>query len=146
MKTVLGEHTTRSDEETMALARALASEVERGDLVLLTGTLGAGKTVFVKGLASGMGIDPVLVHSPTFTLVADHHGPRRLGHVDLYRLEDSREIEELGIDDLRDAGAIVAVEWGERIPVSMKPGAIIVTIEVIAPDDRRIVIQRPDDS
>lgn len=139
---VIGEHTCRGEAETAALAARLAGLLQPGDWVLLTGTLGAGKTAFVRGLAGGLGIDPGRVHSPTFTLVSEYPGPRRLAHVDLYRVDEVRELDELGLDDLRERQVIVAVEWGERLPASLAPGAWHVTIEAVAPEERRIVIRR----
>ena len=106
---------SRSEEETRNVARTLASRVGPGTTILLSGDLGAGKTAFVKGLASGLGIDPDDVTSPTFTLVHEHRGGRLpLIHVDLYRL-DTAELDEIGLDlDLAVSG-IVAVEWAERL-------------------------------
>ena len=88
---------TASEEETQAVARELSATLRAGDVVLLSGDLGAGKTTFVRGLAEGLGIDPREVSSPTFTLVQEYRGGRvTLVHVDLYRLNDPREIDDLG--------------------------------------------------
>ena len=93
----------------------MASELQPGATILLSGDLGAGKTAFVKGLAEGLGLDPDEVTSPTFILVHEYRGGRLpLIHVDLYRL-DSAELEEIGLDlDLAVSG-VVAVEWAERL-------------------------------
>jgi len=141
---VAGDHVTRGVDETAGLARGMASLLEEGDWVILTGPLGAGKTAFVRGLALGLGIDPARVHSPTFTLVSEYPGPRPLAHVDLYRVEDPREILELGLDDLRERRIFVAVEWGERLPESLRRGVWVVGMEVVTPEERRIAIQAPD--
>ena len=106
---------SRSEEGTRNVARTLASELQPGATILLSGDLGAGKTAFVKGLAEGLGLDPDEVTSPTFILVHEYRGGRLpLIHVDLYRL-DSAELEEIGLDlDLAVSG-VVAVEWAERL-------------------------------
>jgi tRNA threonylcarbamoyladenosine biosynthesis protein TsaE len=105
---------TRSPEETEAAAARLAAHLRRGDLLLLEGPLGAGKTTFVRGLARGLG-SQAQVMSPTFQLVRVYAGPLQLAHADLYRLEHGAGIADLGLDELLDAGAVV-VEWGDRLP------------------------------
>ena len=106
--------TTHSEAETTAAGRALGQTLQANDVVLLTGDLGAGKTAFVRGLAEGLGIDPLEVSSPTFTLIQEYRGPRlTLYHVDLYRLTP-REVDDLGLDDLVLEAGVVAVEWPDR--------------------------------
>jgi tRNA threonylcarbamoyladenosine biosynthesis protein TsaE len=108
--------TSRSEADTARAARDLAASLEPNDVLLLTGDLGAGKTAFVRGLAQGLGIDPDDVTSPTFTLIHEYRGGRLvLYHVDLYRLSP-REVDDLGLDDLIEAGGIVAIEWADRWP------------------------------
>jgi len=107
--------TTHSEAETAALARELATTLRAGDVVLLYGDLGAGKTAFVKGLAQGLGIPREEVSSPTFTLMQEYRGGRlTLFHVDLYRVNDAREIDELGIDEVAVDG-VLAIEWAEKL-------------------------------
>src|SRR4030095_17029992 len=110
----------------------LAARLRPGDLVILTGPLGAGKTVFVKGLAQGLGIDPNVGHSPSYTMVSEY-GPApsglRLGHADLYRVDEAAEVDELGLADYITDGHVLAVEWGERLPAVLRQGAIRVSIE-----------------
>jgi tRNA threonylcarbamoyladenosine biosynthesis protein TsaE len=109
--------TTQSEAETAAVARELAATLRVGDVVLLYGDLGAGKTAFVKGLAEGLGIPRDEVSSPTFTLMQEYRGGRlTLFHVDLYRVNDAREIEELGIDEVA-ADGVLAIEWAEKLSV-----------------------------
>ena len=136
---------THSEQETMAAARRLAAELRPGQIVTLTGPLGAGKTVFVRGLAEGLGIDPRHVHSPSFTIVGEY-GPsasgRRLVHADLYRVDRTSEIEDLGLADYLDSGCVVAVEWGEKLPARFLAGAVRVTIEDAGEDHRRLTIAR----
>ncbi len=107
------ERVTRSAAETEALGEELAATLAPGDLLLLAGELGAGKTTFVRGLARGLGIGAG-VQSPTFQLVRVYPGRIQLAHVDLYRLETGADLADLGLDDLLDQG-VVAVEWGDRL-------------------------------
>ena len=132
-------HVTRSEEETIALARQLAQELHPGDAVLLTGHLGAGKTAFVRGLAQGLGIDPGEVSSPTFTLVHEYRGGRlTLYHADLYRLERAAT-DELGLEEMGVKDGVLAVEWAERLTHPI-PGATGVQIQLVDDTTRRIVI------
>jgi tRNA threonylcarbamoyladenosine biosynthesis protein TsaE len=106
-------------EETLSAGRALADAIpDTGMVIRLSGPLGAGKTVFVKGLAQGLGLDPRIVSSPTFTLVNEYDlGPaRRLAHADLYRVESEIALEEVGFFDLMEAGTVLVAEWGDRYP------------------------------
>jgi len=105
---------SRSEKETSAAGEDLARTLKAGDVVLLYGDLGAGKTAFVRGMARGLGADPDEVSSPTFTIVQEYGGSGpTLYHVDLYRLEPD-EIDDLGLDDLVCGKGIVAVEWADR--------------------------------
>ena len=105
---------THSEAETGAAGGTLAEVLQANDVVLLTGDLGAGKTAFVRGLAEGLGIDPLEVSSPTFTLVQEYRGGRlTLFHVDLYRLQ-AREVGDLGLDELMSEGGVIALEWPDR--------------------------------
>ena len=140
-------HVTRSEDETHAVARVLAATLAAGDVVLLSGTLGAGKTAFVRGMAAGLGIDPGEVSSPTFTLIHEYRGGRLiLYHADLYRL-DGAATDDLGLEEMGAADGVLAVEWPERLAHDM-PAAIPVTIEITGDTDRRIEIgprsQGPD--
>src|SRR3954468_18919259 len=108
--------TTHSEEETAAVGRDVAATLSAGDVLLLYGELGAGKTAFVRGLAEGLGIPREEVSSPTFTLIQEYRGGRLpLFHVDLYRIEDPREFDELGLDEIAEGG-VLAIEWAERLP------------------------------
>jgi tRNA threonylcarbamoyladenosine biosynthesis protein TsaE len=118
-----------SPEETRRVGRAVASLVRPGDVVVVAGALGSGKTTFVQGLADGLGVHDGVV-SPTFTLAREYRGRFRLVHVDIYRLDRVQELLDLGLDDLAD-DAVLAVEWGdvalaylspERLEVRLAPG------------------------
>lgn len=107
---------THSETETSAVGNELARSLTAGSVVLLSGDLGAGKTAFVRGLAEGLGIDPELVSSPTFTLIQEYRGGRLpLHHVDLYRLQ-SIEVDDLGLEELTLDGGVTAIEWPDRLP------------------------------
>ena len=129
--------TTHSEAETGAVGRELGASLRAGDVVLLEGTLGAGKTAFVRGLAEGLGADPADVSSPTFTIVQQYSGRATLQHIDLYRLSPI-EVDDLSLDDVID-GSVAAIEWPDRWR-NPPPHAITVTIEVVDPATRRIVI------
>ncbi len=129
---------TRSGEETLELARRLAAGFNGTEIVLLTGELGAGKTVFAKGLAAGAGVaDPNRVSSPSFTLVNVYEGRHKVFHIDLYRLDRAAEIADLGWEDMLDQG-IVVVEWAEKLTFPVD--GIRVLIERTDDDERRITI------
>ena len=132
--------TTRSELETAAVGRDLARRLSAGSTVLLVGDLGAGKTAFVRGLADGLGIPPDEVSSPTFTIMQEYRGGRLpLFHVDLYRLNDPREAEDLGLDEIAVDG-VLAIEWADRLPRT-PPDAIRITIEHARDTERRVTLE-----
>jgi tRNA threonylcarbamoyladenosine biosynthesis protein TsaE len=132
-------HTSSSEADTRAIAAALAPSLSPGAIVVLSGDLGAGKTAFVRGLATGLGIDPDEVTSPTFTLVHEYRGGRLpLIHVDLYRL-DRAELDEIGLDSDLAATGVTAVEWAERLARPV-PGAVSVHIADRGGDAREVRI------
>jgi tRNA threonylcarbamoyladenosine biosynthesis protein TsaE len=136
--------TTHSEAETAAAGRALAEGLAAGSVVLLFGDLGAGKTAFVRGLAEGLGASPDDVSSPTFTLMQEYRGGRvPLLHVDLYRLDDPREVDDLGLDELGE-DAVLAIEWAEKLP-GPAGRAIAVRIAHGSGDTRTIEITRYSD-
>jgi tRNA threonylcarbamoyladenosine biosynthesis protein TsaE len=124
--------------ETLAFGERVGTRVQPGDLILLSGQLGAGKTVLVRGIATGMGIDPALVRSPTFVL---HHvyraGPKVLHHLDLYRLGPGADIRLLDIDEMLVSGGVVVVEWGEHASRERdSPASISINIDA---DGARVI-------
>jgi tRNA threonylcarbamoyladenosine biosynthesis protein TsaE len=125
--------TTRSEDDTMDVAREIASTLQPGDVLLLSGDLGAGKTAFVRGLADGLGIDPAEVSSPTFTLLHEYGGGRLpLFHADLYRL-DRADAESLGLDDRRIETGVLAVEWPDRLSGAL--AGIGTSVELVITDE-----------
>jgi tRNA threonylcarbamoyladenosine biosynthesis protein TsaE len=133
-------HVTHSEEETQAVARNHAAGLVAGDVLLLSGTLGAGKTAFVRGLAEGLGIDPSEVSSPTFTLVHEYRGGRlTFYHADLYRL-DRAATADLGLEEMGVADGVLAIEWPDRLTHAM-PGAASVDIAIVDDTTRRIVVR-----
>jgi tRNA threonylcarbamoyladenosine biosynthesis protein TsaE len=130
---------THSDEETFELGQRLGEGLESGAIFLLSGDLGAGKTVFAKGVAAGLGLDPTDVTSPTFTLVNEYAGRLRLYHIDLYRLDEGACFG-LGLDEwFEEKNAVVLIEWAERLGF-VPEGAIAITIEYLSDTERKITI------
>ena len=133
------DRTTASEEETQAVARELAATLKPGDVLLLAGDLGAGKTTFVKGLAAGLGIDPGDVSSPTFTLLHEYRGGRlTLYHADLYRL-DKTATDDLGLDETGVRDGVLAIEWPDRLSHDLA-GARVIRLDVVDDVSRRITI------
>ena len=131
---------SQSEEDTSAAGERLGTSLRAGDVVLLYGELGAGKTAFVRGLARGLGASADDVSSPTFTLIQEYAGRVPLYHVDLYRLEP-REIPDLGLEDLVLGEGVVAIEWADRWPG--RPDDVIeVTIEHAGEEARSIRVSR----
>ncbi len=133
-----------SAEATEAMGAALGRLLSPGDVVALFGELGSGKTVFVRGLARGLGCDPAEVHSPTFTLIHEYGGmPRggrtaRLVHVDLYRIRSEDEVPGIGWDAYMNSRDVVAVEWAERAGGLLPGDHLRVWLEVADADCRRL--------
>jgi tRNA threonylcarbamoyladenosine biosynthesis protein TsaE len=134
---------TDSEQETSAAGERFAAQLKPGDVVLLFGDLGAGKTAFVRGLAKGLGASADDVSSPTFTIVQEYRGPVTVHHVDLYRLTPS-EVDDLGLDELAEGTAIVAIEWAERWTVP-PPAAWVIRMHHAGEDRRSIRIHQLTD-
>ena len=132
-------HLAGSEHATQEIARRISATLRPGDVVLLSGDLGAGKTTFVRGLAEGLGIDPGEVSSPTFTLVHEYRGARMtLYHADLYRLEKTAT-DDLGLEEIGVQDGVLAIEWPDRLAHDI-PGALRVTLEVVDDSTRRITV------
>ena len=133
-------YTTNSPAETEALGASLGKILAPGTVIAYRGDLGAGKTAFTRGLARGLGYaEPVT--SPTYTIVNEYLGGRLpLFHFDMYRLRSSDDLFDIGWEDYLDRGGVCAVEWSENVDDAME-GAIIITIEKLGEDTRRITIE-----
>ena len=129
---------SRSELETIEAGRALVRRLPGRAVVLLIGNLGAGKTTFTKGMVEELGVGFAdEVSSPTFTLIHEYGEPPKLYHIDLYRLEEARQVASLGLDDIFDRNAIVVIEWGERFPQLMPAKRVEVRIDYGIDDDAR---------
>lgn len=131
---------TDGPEETEALAARLAPLLAQAPAVALYGDLGAGKTAFVRGLARALGCRQA-VTSPTYTLVNEYLGPRKVCHFDLYRLADADALWEIGWDDYLRSGALCVVEWSERAAGAFPPGSAAVRIERLSDTERKITVE-----
>jgi len=130
---------TASEAETIALGERLGREIARG-VVLLIGNLGAGKTTLAKGMAQGLGAAAAEeVSSPTFTLIHEYGGGR-VYHIDLYRLDEPREVESLGLDELYDRDALILIEWGERFPKLLPKSRTEIRIHTLPDETREIEV------
>ncbi len=134
-----------SEHETEELGRSCARRLKGGELLLLEGDLGLGKTVFARGVAAGLGVAPEDVTSPSFTLVQEYRGGRvPMFHVDLYRLETTEEIDSIGFEEILSAGGVIVVEWGERLPTRLRRDALVVRFHDVGEGSRRIeLLPRP---
>ena len=138
------EFTTHSAEETIVLGRSLAAVLAPPKLVVLRGELGAGKTTLVKGIAEGFqAASAENVTSPTFTLVHEYRGPEvSVYHIDLYRVDTQRELETLGLDDLRDDKSVLLIEWGDKFPRFEQERDVEITLTRVAENERQIRVIR----
>jgi len=133
---------SRSPEATEAVGAQLAESLEPGDVVALTGELGAGKTCFTQGLARGLGVAGHAV-SPTFALVNEYQGRVPVHHVDAYRTSSLTELLDLGLEELFDGEGVTVVEWADKLLPLLPPRTIHVHIEGVGDEPRVITIRRP---
>lgn len=136
--------TSGSPGDTLEIARELGAALLPGDVVAMTGELGAGKTLFCKGVGEALGIPADRILSPTFTIVTEHAGPVPLTHIDVYRLPGAREADEIGMRDLLSGDGVCLVEWAERIAELLPTGCIRVTFSISGDDRREIAVEAPD--
>ncbi len=132
-------YVTSSAKETQALAKKLAKKLKPKDILLFFADLGAGKTTFIQGLAEGLNLKHKAT-SPSFIIVNEYPGKIPLFHIDLYRLEDEKSIEDLGIEEYYEKGGIVAIEWAERLGKNLPPKARKIKIETLSENKRKITI------
>ena len=139
---VISQQTTFSAEETEAFAERFARSLKGGEVLLLKGELGAGKTRFVKGLARGLGVDDA-VTSPTFALHNSYSGRLTLNHFDFYRLDSSDEAAVLGLDELfYESNSVAAIEWSERVSDLLPLNCITVELIKTGDDSRLITVSK----
>ena len=134
---------THSEKETFELGKRIANAVNSGTVILFYGDLGAGKTVMTKGIAAGLGITEMIT-SPTFTIMQEYEGGRMpLYHLDVYRIEDPDEMEEVGLNEYIYGNGLTVIEWAEQIEDILPEDAIKITIErnVENPEERDIRIE-----
>lgn len=133
---------THSAEESVALGRKLAQRLQAPLLVLLTGDLGSGKTTLTKGIVAGLdAATEDEVTSPTFTLVHEYGGAKKVFHGDLYRIESFHDFETLGLEDVFAQPAIVILEWSEKFPLKTPWPQLRIRLEHLGGDSRRITIE-----
>lgn len=134
---------THSPAETLEFGRRLAREIQPPCVVLLEGDLGSGKTTLTKGLVSGLGLareDEVT--SPSFTLVHEYGKDQKAYHVDLYRIEGTRDLATLGLDEMFSQPAIVIIEWGEKLEGNIQGPYLRIRMEHLASEDRKITVEQ----
>jgi tRNA threonylcarbamoyladenosine biosynthesis protein TsaE len=129
---------TRSADATIDLATRVGALLAPGDLIVLAGDLGSGKTTFAKGIGRGLGVPEPIV-SPTFTIVREYEGRLRLVHVDVYRLDHVQELNDLGLEELAGRDAVTIVEWGDVIAAFLPSERLEVRLEAKADDNERLV-------
>jgi tRNA threonylcarbamoyladenosine biosynthesis protein TsaE len=133
--------TTDSVDETRKLGEIIGAAASAGTVLALSGDLGSGKTSFVQGLARGLGVpDDYYITSPSYTLINEYPGRFPLFHVDLYRLTDSVDIEDIGLYEMLDDDGVVAIEWAERMGENLPPNHVMVQFEIIDDKTRKISI------
>lgn len=131
--------------DTDRLAAALARVLPERATIALCGTLGAGKTRFVQGLAAAAGIDPADVTSPTFVLCQQYAGRRRLFHLDAYRLHDADEFRELGTEEMYEEPALTLIEWADKVEPALPDSYLLIEIEVTGEHSRTFRISTVGD-
>lgn len=129
---------TRSTDETLELARAVGELLRPGDVISLVGELGAGKTVFARGVARALGVTDLVV-SPTFTIVREYEGRVPLVHVDVYRIDAVQELHDLGFEEVVRDDAVTLVEWGDKIEGLLPGDRLDIRLAPGGADDERVV-------
>ncbi len=133
--------TTVSPEETKSLGKKIGAAIESGILIALSGDLGAGKTLFVQGLASGLDVPQGhYVTSPSYTLINEYPGRFKLFHIDLYRINSENDLEDIGIHEILSGSGVVAVEWAERLNQAMPAEYLSMHFKIIGDQKRKIIL------
>jgi len=130
---------SRSAEQTRAFGAELGARLQPGDVILLDGPFGAGKTTLVQGLGVGLGAESRIT-SPSFTLINEYHGRLTLYHVDLFRLTKLDPEMEQAIEDCESAEGVTVIEWPDLLPAHLKRGALRIDMEVVGDDERSLLV------
>lgn len=138
---ILSENT----QQTENIASNIGASLRQGDVLALSGELGAGKTCFTGGLARGLGVDEKYrITSPTFTLINEYPGRFRLYHFDIYRINDYSEFEDLGYEEYFYGNGVVVIEWAEKISRILPPDTLFIKFEYIDENKRKIIVKGPE--
>ncbi len=132
--------TAHTEEETIALGKKIGAKLNRGDIIALQGTLGAGKTTITKGIAQALGIEETIT-SPTFCLISEYEGKMPLYHMDVYRLEGTEDFINLGVDDMLYGRGVCLIEWSEKIMDELPKKTIILRLEPHEDGSRTITLE-----
>jgi tRNA threonylcarbamoyladenosine biosynthesis protein TsaE len=133
--------TTHSPEETQDLGQKIGELLKAGIVLTLTGDLGSGKTCFVQGLARGLDVpSDYYITSPTYTLINEYPGRYPLFHVDLYRIEDPLDLEDIGLYEILHGNGVVAIEWAERLREDLPSEHVSIDFEILDHESRKIGI------
>jgi tRNA threonylcarbamoyladenosine biosynthesis protein TsaE len=132
------------EEDTLEIARSLGAVLVPGDVVALSGDLGAGKTLFCKGVGEALGIPADRIVSPSFTIVTEHEGVVPFYHVDAYRLSSEREASGIGLEEVLNGEGICIVEWAEKISSMLPNSCIKVTFSFLENGGRRVILAAGD--
>ena len=133
------------EEDTLHIARALGEILKPGDVVALTGDLGAGKTVFCKGVGEALGVPAGRIASPSFTIVTEHRGQVPFCHIDVYRLSSVEEAFDIGLDEVLSGERVCIVEWAEKIRILLPNDCIGITFHILSSEGRRLSLTAMDD-
>lgn len=129
-----------SRRKTEAFGYAIGQSLQGGEILALIGELGSGKTALVQGIAAGLGIPSEQVTSPTFTLIHEYQGRRRLVHIDLYRIDRPEAVKQLGLDEYYNDQTVVAIEWADRIAAELPSDRLDIELVHVASTTRRMTM------
>lgn len=134
--------TSRGVEQTLAIGRALGGAAQSNDVIAISGPLGAGKTVLVKGIAAGLGVqESRMVNSPTYVIVNEYDGRLHVYHVDVYRLGSPNELAALGFDEMCSSGGVVVVEWAERVRDLLPVDHLAISVQPSGQNERELTVR-----
>jgi len=130
---------TNSLDETRALGEKIGKTLDSGTVLALSGDLGSGKTTFIQGLAKGLDVpDNYYITSPTYTLINEYPGRYHLFHVDLYRLENYADFDDIGLYEILRSDGVVAIEWADKLPKNLLPEYLAIHIDILNDESRKI--------